>query len=417
MLGQSKTVFQAEIDAACELIDFWRFNAHYAQELYAEQPISSHAMWNQIDYRPLEGFVYAVTPFNFTAIAGNLPTAPALMGNTVDLEAGVERDAQRALHHAAARGRGPAAGRDQLRARRRGEDLAIAARLARPGRRALHRQHGGVQDDVEDGRREHRPATAAIRASSAKPAARTSSSRTRRPIRRRSRWRSCAAGSSTRDRSARRRAASTCRIALARGARSRRRDDAGDQDGRRADFRNFMGAVIDRKAFNKIIGLHRGRAEERARSFRAAARRTRSGYFIEPTLVETTGSRLSADVRGDLRTGRHGVRLSGRAVGRDARDRGSDVALRADRRGVRARSARGPRRRRMRCATPPATSTSTTSRPAPSSASSRSAARARRARTTRPGSKLNLMRWVSARTIKETFSPPRDYRYPYMAEE
>ena len=83
MLGQSKTAFQAEIDAACELIDFWRFNPHYAQELYDEQPISDHAMWNQLDYRPLEGFVYAVTPFNFTAIGGNLPTAPALMGNTV----------------------------------------------------------------------------------------------------------------------------------------------------------------------------------------------------------------------------------------------------------------------------------------------------------------------------------------------
>src|SRR5215218_2414072 len=83
MLGQSKTVFQAEIDSACELIDFWRFNPAYAQELYEEQPISNNTMWNQLDYRPLEGFVYAVTPFNFTSIAGNLPTAPALMGNTV----------------------------------------------------------------------------------------------------------------------------------------------------------------------------------------------------------------------------------------------------------------------------------------------------------------------------------------------
>src|SRR5690606_14303966 len=83
MLGQSKTVFQAEIDSASELIDFWRFNPYYAEELYAEQPISSHAAWNQVEYRPLEGFIYAVTPFNFTSIAGNLPTAPALMGNTV----------------------------------------------------------------------------------------------------------------------------------------------------------------------------------------------------------------------------------------------------------------------------------------------------------------------------------------------
>ena len=83
MLGQSKTVFQAEIDSACELIDFWRFNAHYAQEIYAQQPVSSRGVWNMVDYRPLEGFVFAVTPFNFTAIGGNLSTSPALMGNTV----------------------------------------------------------------------------------------------------------------------------------------------------------------------------------------------------------------------------------------------------------------------------------------------------------------------------------------------
>ena len=83
MLGQSKTVHQAEIDAACELIDFWRFNVEYAARIYAEQPFSPPGTWNQSDYRPLEGFVFAVTPFNFTSIAANLPTAPALMGNTV----------------------------------------------------------------------------------------------------------------------------------------------------------------------------------------------------------------------------------------------------------------------------------------------------------------------------------------------
>lgn len=83
MLGQSKTAYQAEIDAACELIDFWRFNVHFARQIMAEQPESSPGVWNRVDHRPLEGFVYAITPFNFTAIAGNLPTAPALMGNTV----------------------------------------------------------------------------------------------------------------------------------------------------------------------------------------------------------------------------------------------------------------------------------------------------------------------------------------------
>lgn len=83
MLGQSKSAYQAEIDAACELIDFWRFNVAFARQILNQQPVSTRGVWNRTDYRPLEGFVYAITPFNFTAIAGNLPTAPALMGNTV----------------------------------------------------------------------------------------------------------------------------------------------------------------------------------------------------------------------------------------------------------------------------------------------------------------------------------------------
>ncbi|MCL4163002.1 UNVERIFIED_CONTAM: hypothetical protein GTU68_019837, partial [Idotea baltica] len=82
MLNQSKTVYQAEIDAACELIDFFKFNVGFAQELYQAQPQSSPGCWNRLEHRPLDGFVFAVTPFNFTSIAGNLPTAPALLGNT-----------------------------------------------------------------------------------------------------------------------------------------------------------------------------------------------------------------------------------------------------------------------------------------------------------------------------------------------
>ena len=83
MLNQSKTVFQAEIDSACEIIDFWRFNPFFAQQIYEDQPISSPGVWNRVEYRALEGFVFAVTPFNFTSIGANLPTSVALMGNTV----------------------------------------------------------------------------------------------------------------------------------------------------------------------------------------------------------------------------------------------------------------------------------------------------------------------------------------------
>jgi 1-pyrroline-5-carboxylate dehydrogenase len=83
MLGQSKSCYQAEIDTPCELVDFWRFNVYFGRRILEEQPFSSPGVWNRFDHRPLEGFVLAITPFNFTAIAGNLPTAPALMGNTV----------------------------------------------------------------------------------------------------------------------------------------------------------------------------------------------------------------------------------------------------------------------------------------------------------------------------------------------
>ena len=83
MLAQSKNAFQAEIDSACELIDFFRFNVEYMRQVYSEQPESSEGVWNRLEYRPLEGFIFAITPFNFTAIAGNLPASPAMMGNTV----------------------------------------------------------------------------------------------------------------------------------------------------------------------------------------------------------------------------------------------------------------------------------------------------------------------------------------------
>jgi 1-pyrroline-5-carboxylate dehydrogenase len=83
MLAQSKNVYQAEIDSACELIDFFRFNVEYMTRIYSDQPISGEHLWNRVEYRPLEGFIFALTPFNFTSIAGNLPTAPAIMGNTV----------------------------------------------------------------------------------------------------------------------------------------------------------------------------------------------------------------------------------------------------------------------------------------------------------------------------------------------
>ena len=126
MLGQSKTAFQAEIDSACELIDFLRFNVAFAERIYQEQPESAPGAWNRMDHRPLEGFVYAITPFNFTAIGGNLPTAPALMGNVWSGSPRHGRAQQLALLSPAG-GSGAAAGGHQLRAGRRGRGEPGAA--------------------------------------------------------------------------------------------------------------------------------------------------------------------------------------------------------------------------------------------------------------------------------------------------
>jgi len=174
MLNQSKTVFQAEIDAACELIDFWRFNPYYMNRLLGEQPGSAPGIWDRVEYRALEGFVFAVTPFNFTSIGGNLPTAPAMMGNVVLWKP------------------------------------ASSAPLAAYYTMKLLEEAGlppGVINFLRTS-----PVTGPIRASSGRPAARTSSSRTLPPAAIRWPRRSCAAPSRIRVRSARQHPAPMSRL-------------------------------------------------------------------------------------------------------------------------------------------------------------------------------------------------------------
>ncbi len=182
MLGQSKTAFQAEIDAACELIDFWRFNVHYAKQILTDQPIAnSPGIWNRTDHRPLEGFVYAITPFNFSAIAGNLPTAPALMGNTVIWKPSPTQQLAASMTMQLLEEAGHAARRHQHAPRTRARRLRGRAGPPRPGRYPLHRLHRGVPAPVAARSARTSRATAPTRASWARPAARTSSSPTPRP--------------------------------------------------------------------------------------------------------------------------------------------------------------------------------------------------------------------------------------------
>src|SRR5438034_5266491 len=415
MLGQSKTAFQAEIDAACEIVDFWRFNVHYGQELLDEQPLSDNTMWNQVEYRGLEGFVYAITPFNFTSIAANLPTAPALMGNTV-----VWKPASSAMYNAywlmklyEAAGMPP------------GVINMVAGDSAMISKVLLsHRDLAGVHftgsTDVFNGMWKTIGASMGsyrsyprivgetggkdfiIAHSSADPDALavgavrgafefqgqkcSAASRLYVP---RSLW------SNVRDRM----------VAMM--------DDI--KMGDVQDFRNFMGAVIDKKSFDKISG-YIDHAKKTATIVAGGQVDGSKGYFIRPTLVETAdpGYRLLCEeIFGPVLT----VHVYDDARWKETLtivDQTSPYALTGavfaqDRRAVvEAASA-------LRNA---AGNFYVNDKPTGAVVGMQPFGGARASGTNdKAGSKLNLIRWVSARTIKETFAPPRDYRYPFMAEE
>ena len=183
MLGQSKTVFQAEIDAACELIDFWRFNPYYAQQLYGEQPLSDHAMWNQLDYRAPGGLRLRGHALQLHLHRRQPAHRARAHGQHGAVEAGLHGDARAPTTSCSCwRRRGCRPASSTSCPATPPTDLRRGAHHPRPGRRALHRHHGRLQQHVEDDRREHGPLPLATRASWARRAARTSSSPTPPPI-------------------------------------------------------------------------------------------------------------------------------------------------------------------------------------------------------------------------------------------
>jgi 1-pyrroline-5-carboxylate dehydrogenase len=415
MLGQSKTIFQAEIDSACELIDFWRFNPAYAQELYAEQPLSSNAMWNQLDYRPLEGFVYAVTPFNFTSIAGNLPTAPALMGNTV-----VWKPASSAMLSAhyimkllEAAGLPPgvinlvagdaATISDVLLSHRElagvhftgstgvfnGMWQAIGANVSNYATYPrIVGETGGKDFIVAHASADPQALAVAIARGGFEYQGQKCSAASRVYIPK-SLW------GDVRDRV----------VAMM--------DDMRMGDPR--DFRNFVGAVIDKRAHDKI-GEYIGHAKKNAKIVAGGKVDGKKGYFISPTLVETkdAGYRLLCEeIFGPVVTAH---------VYDDAKwsqtlkvvDQTSPYALTGavfanDRRAIREAAIA------LRDA---AGNFYVNDKPTGAVVGQQPFGGARASGTNdKAGSKLNLVRWISARSIKETFSPPLDYEYPFMAEE
>jgi 1-pyrroline-5-carboxylate dehydrogenase len=415
MLGQSKTAYQAEIDSACELIDFWRFNPAYAQELYDEQPISDRTMWNQLDYRPLEGFVYAVTPFNFTSIAGNLPTAPALMGNTViwkpassailsayylmklleeaGLPPGVinfvpgdagtisdtllsHRDlagvhftgstgvfnsmwktigASMANYRSYPRIVGETGGKDFIVAHSSADPVALSVAIAR----------GGFEYQGQK-------CSAASRVYIPK-----------------SLW------PEVRDRT----------VAIMKEIKM----------GDITDFRNFMGAVIDKKAFGKI-GEYLDHGKSKGKVVSGGVARGDDGYFIEPTLIETEDPAfklLCEEIFGPVVTAH--VYPDGKFEETLALvDRTSPYALT----GAIFSRDRDPIRKAMLALRNAAGNFYVNDKPTGAVVGQQPFGGARASGTNdKAGSKLNLVRWISARSIKETFSPPLDYRYPFMAEK
>ena len=415
MLGQSKTVFQAEIDAASEMVDFWRFNPYYAQELYTDQPLSTPAMWNQVEYRPLEGFVYAVTPFNFTSIAGNLPTAPALMGNTVVWkpassamlsayyimrlleEAGlppgvinfVPGDAAKVsdvllnspdlagIHFTGSTGVfnmmwrkvGENIGRyrsyPRLVGETGGKDFIVAHPTADPAELAVAIARGGFEYQGQKC---------------------SAASRIYVP---QSLW------PDVRDRV----------VAIMRDMRM------GDV----TDFRTYVGAVIDKKAFSNISG-YLDDARQNAKVIQGGVARGDSGFFIEPTLVETSepGYRLLCEeIFGPVVTA-HAYADNKWEEILKVIDQTSPYALTGavfsrDRKAVRQATSA------LRNA---AGNFYINDKPTGAVVGQQPFGGSRGSGTNdKAGSKANLMRWISARTIKENFAPPKDHRYPYMSEE
>lgn len=414
MLGQSKTVFQAEIDAASELIDFWRFNPHFAQEIYAEQPSSSHAMWNASDYRPLEGFVYAVTPFNFTSIAGNLPTAPAMMGNTVVWKPAASamlsaHTIMRLLHEAglppgvinlvpgdAARVSAVVLESPHLAGIHFTGSTAVFNRLwqtvgANVGRyRSYPRvvgETGGKDFIVAHASADPQALAVAIARGGFEYQGQKCSAASRVYVPQ-SLW------PDVRDRV----------VAMMQGM----------QVGDVRDFRTFMGAVIDARAFTKISG-YLDDAKRNARVIQGGGASDAKGYFIEPTLVEAPdpGYRLMCEeIFGPVVT----AWVYPDAAWQDTLrtiDRTSPYAL-TGAVFARERSAIRAAASALRDA---AGNFYVNDKPTGAVVGQQPFGGARGSGTNdKAGSKMNLLRWVSARTTKETFSPPTDYRYPYMSE-
>jgi 1-pyrroline-5-carboxylate dehydrogenase len=417
MLGQSKTAFQAEIDSACELIDFLRFNVHYAERIYREQPESSPGVWNRMDHRPIEGFIYAITPFNFTAIGGNLPTAPALMGNAVVWKPAASATLSNWYFFKLLEEAGLPPGvinflpgnaievSETLLADRRLAGIhftgstAVFQSLWKTVAANLDRYAGYPRIVGETGGKDFilaHPsadvdalAVAMVRGAYEYQGQKCSAaSRAYIPD---------ALWPAVRDRA----------VAMIEDIRM---GDVGD-------FRNFMGAVIDRRAFTKLKDhLEAAKRDAGVKVLAGGGTDDSVGFFVQPTLlqVEDPGYRLMCEeLFGPVLT----TYVYPAARWRETLtlvDQTSPYALTGavfarDRRAI------AEADQALRHA---AGNYYVNDKPTGAVVGQQPFGGGRASGTNdKAGSILNLLRWVSPRSIKETLNPPKEYRYPYMEAE
>jgi 1-pyrroline-5-carboxylate dehydrogenase len=414
MLGQSKTCYQAEIDAACELADFWRFNVGYGRQILEMQPSSSAGAWNRFDHRPLEGFVYAVTPFNFTAIAGNLPTAPALMGNTVIWKPAPTQTLAAVLTLQLLEEAGLPPGVINLLT---GDGHAVSeVLLADPALAGIHFtgstatfrhlwREVGIHLDTyasyprlvgETGGKDF----VVAHASADVDVLRTALVRGAFEYQ----GQKCSAAS---------------RAFVPRSVWARLRDDLVEETeslpmGDVEDFANFMGAVIDRRSFDKLRGaIDRAHADPSLEVVAGGMADDSTGYFVRPTIVvggDPTNDVFCTEYFGPL-LALHVYDDADYAKVLDSVDRGAPYGLTgavvADDRAAITQASET-----LRFA---AGNFYVNDKPTGAVVGQQPFGGGRASGTNdKAGSIHNLLRWVSPRTIKETFVPPTVSAYPHQ---
>ena len=417
MLGQSKTAHQAEIDSACELIDFLRFNVHFAERLYREQPDSSPGVWNRMDHRPLEGFIYAITPFNFTAIGGNLPTAPALLGNVVVWKPAASATLSnylflRLLEEA---GLPPGVINFIPGSAAQVSDIVLADRtLAGIHFTGSTEVFQMLWKKVSERLEHYATYPRLVGETGGKDFIVAHSSADPQAL---------AVGMV---RGAFEYQGQKCSAASRAYVPDNLWPEVKDRVlemieaikmGDVADFRNFMGAVIDQRAFDRIKAyIDQARSVPGVRILTGGKCDNSSGYFVEPTVIQVDdpmyrtmceeifgpvltvhvypAARWSETLRLVDRTSPYS--LTGAVF---AKDRGA--ILEAEKT---LRNAAG--------------NFYINDKPTGAVVGQQPFGGARASGTNdKAGSILNLVRWISPRTIKETFVPPTDYRYPFMEDE